>query len=162
MKITESQLRQLIKEVLEVQELSSPLSYDRWSHVLRISLVDSDSPDFKKYDTYFSQTKKSVLYGPSGRRLKNPKTEIVPGAASGTVAFLDYHVPMKDYIYIDYMKTRMDMRGMGHAKKLIDELVKKFGKDVTYDFGKIMNPAIGKLQKDLAAKGYKVSGWHDY
>jgi hypothetical protein len=60
------------------------------------------------------------------------------------------------------MKTRNDMRGQGHAKKLVDELLQKFGKEVTYDFGHIMNPAIGKIQKELESKGYSVRGWHDY
>lgn len=140
----------------------SPLPYQRASNIQRISLVDDESPEFKKGDVYFSPTKKYIHYGDSGRRLKTPRTEDVPGSAPGTVAFLDYHVLPGGTVYIDYMKTRNDMRGQGHAKRLVDELLQKFGKDATYDFGHIMNPSVGRIQKKLESLGYDVKGWHDY
>ena len=155
-------IRQLIREMIRTEHLLSPLVYQRAQNIQRISLVDDDVTDFKKGDVYFAATKKYNHYGSSGRRLKNPQVEDVPGSAPGTVAFLDYHVLPAGTVYIDYMKTRSDMRGQGHARKLVDELLQKFGRDVTYDFGHIMNPSIGKIQKDLETKGYIVRGWHDY
>jgi hypothetical protein len=155
-------LKVLIHEMIRAEHLRSPLQYNRSPNTQRISLLDDESPEFKKGDVYFSPTKKYSHYGDSGRRLKTPRTEEVPGAAPGTVAFLDYHVLPGGTVYIDYMKTRNDMRGQGHAGKLVDELLRKFGKDVTYDFGHIMNPAAGKIQKKLASLGYNVRGWHDY
>lgn len=167
MNIRLSELRQLIREVISAEFVgSSPLSYGRAGNVQRISLIDPDSPEFQKGDVYFAGTKEKVYRGPSGRRLKNPKLRDVPGAAPGTLAFLDYHEEGPDYIYVDYMKTRMDARGQGHARRLIDELVKKYGEDATYNFGRIMSPAVGKIQKDLearlAAAGGTVIGFHDY
>ena len=168
MKIRLGELRRLIQEALMNEDVSvehgdSPLQYDRDPNVKRISLVDTSSPEYKKWDTYFAPSKKSVFYGPSGRKLKKPKYEDVPGAAPGTVAFLDYHLlPGGLGVYVDYVKTRSDMRGQGHAAKLIDELVKKFGEDARYDFGKIMSPTMGKLQKKLQDRGIEVLGWHDY
>ena len=155
-------IRHLIREMIRAEHSISPLEYQRVPNVQRIFLADDESPEFKKGDVYFSPTKKYTNYGSNGRRLKNPKTEEVPGAAPGTVAFIDYHILPGGTVYIDYMKTRNDMRGQGHAKKLVDELLQKFGKDVTYDFGHIMNPAAGKIQKNLASLGYSVRGWHDY
>ena len=155
-------IRQLIREMIRTDHSLSPLTYQRASNIQRISLVDDESPEFKKGDVYFSPTKKHTYYGDSGRRLKNPRTEDVPGSAPGTVSFLDYHILPGGTVYIDYMKTRNDMRGQGHAKRLVDELLQKFGKEATYDFGHIMNPSVGKIQKNLRSLGYDVKGWHDY
>lgn len=153
----------MIHEALEVQQAGrSPLSYDRSGNVQRLSLVDSEAPDFEKGDLYFAQQARKVWLGKTGRRLKNPREEIIPGAAPGTVAFLDYHDMGDGYIYVDYMKTRNDMRGMGHARRLIDELIKVFGRDSAYDFGKMMNPAIGKIYDDLKSQGLRVYGHRDY
>jgi len=163
MRITRTQLRRIIREALEVQQVGpSPLTYNRGGNIQRLSLVDTESPEFQKGDTYFAQTKKHIWRGPSGRRLKKPKEEIVPGAAPGTVAFLDYHDMGDNFIYIDYMKTRNDMRGQGHARRLIDELIKIFGPTATYDFGKMLNPAIEKIHDDLKARGIKVLGHRDF
>ena len=153
----------MIREALEVQQAGpSPLTYSRGGNIQRLSLVDTESSDFQKGDTYFAQTKQHIWRGASGRRLKKPKEEIIPGAAPGTVAFLDYHDMGDNFIYIDYMKTRTDMRGQGHARRLIDKLIKVFGRDATYDFGKMMNPAIGKIYDGLKGQGFKVLGHRDY
>ena len=155
-------IRQLIRELLSFEELKSPLVYQKDPNVKRLSLVDTESPEFKKHDQYFAALKRFTYTGDTGRRLKNPREVVTPGAAPGTIAFLDYHIPSENFIYIDYMKTRNDMQGQGHAKKLIDELVNRHGKDAYYDFGRILNPAAGKLQKRLEAQGIKTKGFHDY
>ena len=155
-------IRQLIREMIRTDHSPSPLPYQRAANVQRIFLIDDESPEFKKGDVYFSPTKKYIHYGETGRRLKNPRTEDVPGSAPGTVAFIDYHILPGGTVYIDYMKTRNDMRGQGHAKRLVDELLQKFGKEATYDFGHIMNPSVGRIQKKLESLGYDVKGWHDY
>lgn len=169
MKVRLGELRRLVREAVTAEFLGrSPLSYNRSNEVQRISLIDPESPEFKKGDVYFSPTKEYEFRGPSGRRLKKPKSKDVPGAEPGTVAFLDYHEQSPGYVYIDYIKTRQDARGQGHARRLVDELVNKYGEDATYHFGRILNPAMGKIQKELEARlaaagvGGSVIGFHDY
>lgn len=172
MRITESKLRRLIKEALlqeaaEFQDLKSPLEYFRHPYVRRLSLVDPDSPEFKKGDVYFAQTQKYDFYGPSGRKLKKPKVSPVPGAEPGTLAWLDYHWTSQDgeHLYIDFIKTRQDMRGMGYARQLVEELIKRHPQAEYIDFGKMMNPGIGKIYNDVKAKyadKINFNGYHDY
>lgn len=167
MKIRLSELRRLIREAVRAEFVGrSPLDYHRSGNVQRLSLIDPESPEFAKGDVYFAGTKEYVHRGPSGRRLKKPKLRDVPGAEPGTLAFLDFHKEGSDYIYIDYMKTRQDSRGQGHARRLVDELVNKYGENATYDFGRILNPTMGKIQKELKARleaaGGNVIGFHDY
>lgn len=160
------EVRKLVKAILKEEilfdELQSPLTYQRSSNIKRLSLIDTESPEFKKHDTHFAVLKRFTYTGDTGRRLKNPREVVTPGSAPGTIAFLDYHIPSENFIYIDYMKTRNDMRGQGHATKLIDELVNIHGKDAYYDFGRIINSSAGALQKRLEAKGIKTRGYHDY
>ncbi|NDC25693.1 MAG: hypothetical protein EBZ49_16400 [Proteobacteria bacterium] len=161
-------VREIIREALLMNSGPSPLSYDRSGAVQRISLVDTAAPGHPKGDTYFATTTSFSWYGPSGRRLKRPKEETVPGAADeGTVAFLDYHeISFSDRglsaIYIDYMKTRSDSRGKGHARALVDALVEKYGTEVTYDFGRILTPTVSRIKDDLAGRGIKVAGKKDH
>lgn len=41
-------IRQLIRELLSFEELKSPLVYQKDPNVKRLSLVDTESPEFKK------------------------------------------------------------------------------------------------------------------
>lgn len=151
---------------LTIEELKSPLTYNRAGDVNRISLIDKSSPPFEKHDSYFDEITKQITYNrKTGKIYKKPKVEVTPGAAPGTVAFLDYHTYIfsgEKYVYIDYMKTRRDMRGQGHARLLINYLKNKFGTNSVYDFGKVMTESVWKMKKELDAAGYQTLGKIDF
>ena len=89
-----------------IQETTSPLRYHHDAHVYRLQVVDESAPPPDPSATYFAET----------------------GADKGVVAFLDFHrVPSQtDAICIDYMATRDDQRGKGHATALVDKLYGMF------------------------------------
>ena len=80
--------------------------------------------------------------------------EIIPGVSDVCVAgFLDYHAAGENYWYIDYMKTRTDMRGKGYASQLVDEFFNRHAKPgVTIHFGKMMREEVGHLKNKMAKK----------
>jgi hypothetical protein len=169
MKLTESELRRLIREAIEMRQQASPLRYDRARDVQRLSLVEVDpsSPllNAPPSDRYFTVTKKFLTHGPSGRRLKEPKQVIddeSPAAGVGTLAFLDYHVLDGGHVYIDFVKTRRDLMGQGHASRLAEELISINGTDKTYYFGKVINPGMWKIKEKFDSKGIKTVGWRDF
>lgn len=123
----------------------SPLVYNRSESVRRLAAVDRAAPAPAGGDTYFAETSRSVRTGKGGRLLKRPRVEVTPGAAPGTVAFLDYHEYGPRGLYIDYMKTRQDYRGRGLARRLVDELIARHPDLALLHFGKLMNPTVGKI-----------------
>lgn len=153
-------------QVYEVRHLDrSPLSYHRSGEVQRLFFFDSTAPTPLDRDVFFAETYRKIYYGKNNRRLKKPRIEVTPGAATGTVAFLDYHEYGDWGIYVDYMKTRLDYRGRGLARRLIDELVLANPTVKYLHFGRLLNPTIGKIYDDAEAsyKG-KISfiGHKDY
>jgi len=108
--------------------------------------------------------------------LIDPDADLVEGDryfedAPGLVAFLDYHhtpnsrwADGNDYIYLDYTNVRRDYRSQGLARRLFDEMFRKYGKNALYDFGKIMNPAIYKMHRQWQRRGLNVTGknWDGY
>lgn len=148
-------IRLILREGIEFREVESPLKYSSYG-VKRLALCDSgvvEPPS--KHDYYFAEIQKWERYGSSGRRLKKPrKGEIIPGVSNVCIAgFLDYHKPSENYWYIDYMKTRTDMRGKGYASQLIDEFFSRYVKPGdTVSFGKMMKPEVGHLKDKMADK----------
>lgn len=115
----------------------SPLSY-RGGPALRLALVDSDV-EADERDRYFNEP--------------------------GLVAFLDYHrepnsrwADGNDYIYLDYTNVRPSHRKKGLGKRLFNEVLKKYGEDALYDFGKIMNPAVYRMYRQWQRRGLNVTG----
>jgi GNAT superfamily N-acetyltransferase len=83
----------------------------------------------------------------------------------GLVAFLDYHrdpnsrwADGNDYIYLDYTNVRPSHRKKGLGKRLFNEVLKKYGEDALYDFGKIMNPAVYRMYRQWQRRGLNVTG----
>ena len=160
-----NQLRKFISIVLhegvEFREVDSPLTYNRAGNVKRLALCDAgvtEPPN--KHDAYFAEIQKWDRYGRTGRRLKNPrKGELIPGVADVCIAgFLDYHALGENYWYIDYLKTRGDMRGKGYASRLVDEFFNRYAKPgATIHFGKMMRKEVGHLKDKMAKKYPDVS-----
>ena len=143
----------------------SPLHYDRTATVQRLGLVDPEAnePNPRDYGmTYFAETQRRVFYGTTGRKLKTPRFEKIPGAAPGTVAFVDYHKLGSNRIYVDYAKTRPDYSGRGYIRTLLEGMLQSFPEVTSWHFGKIMAPAIGKIHDDWKARGIPVAGHKDF
>ncbi len=141
----------------------SPLSYNVSGTAKRLGLIDSEAGDPDERETYFAETQKE-LRKKNYQRYKKRRFETVPGAEPGTVAFLDYHEfpnyydDGKTYLYLDYVSTRNDRLGQGHARKLFEGLLKKHGKDAHYDFGRIAHKAVYKIFRDWQSRGINVRG----
>lgn len=142
----------------------SPLVYPRWETPAdRIALVDPEVPPAPPWATYFAPTARTIRQGKTGRYLKHPRFEPIPGADPGVVAFLDYHIIGHDplAVYLDYMTTRADQMHQGYARKLIDAWVALFPPGTYLDFGKIMSDAVWRLYTEKRDAGLNVHG-HRY
>jgi hypothetical protein len=141
----------------------SPLSYNVSGTAKRLGLIDSEAGDPNEGEVYFAETQKE-LRKKNYQRYKKRRFETVPGAEPGTVAFLDYHEfpnyygDGKLYLYLDYVSTRGDRIGQGHARKLFEEMLRKHGKDSHYDFGRIAHKAVYKIFRDWQSRGINVRG----
>lgn len=141
---------------LQYEEAATPLVYDRADDVRRFLAFSSPlvSVPFVRGDSYFAETKQTLFRSPSGRALKKPRHVLVPGAAPGTLAWVDWHPYGKDGVYIDFMKVRSDFRGQGHARALIEA----FYRDVVLPrratlvhWGRVMHPNAWKLMMRMKA-----------
>lgn len=139
-----------------VQEISpldyTPTGYPKGS-VQRFAVIDPDVETPERGEPYFQSITREVRYGKTGKPLKKPRKVTTPGATPGTLAFMDYSAYGRpgDYaVYINYMATRSDQRGKGHARRLIKLLFDNAPKSgVTFiNFGRIMSPAIWKLYQE--------------
>lgn len=139
----------------------TPLDYGTAINVQRIELVDPNAPPPEPFDAYFAETRRTTKYGKNGKLLKTPKVEITPGAGPGVVAFLDFSEVAHGTdrgIYIHYMKTRRDMLRRGLAKDVLEALVQRYGKDVYYDFGRVLHDGAWRLKESLDRRGYRTYG----
>jgi len=131
---------------LRIEEYKSPLDYNRSGNVMRLALVDARAGEPDPHDSYFAEITRTRNRAKNGKPLKKPKTELVsPGAAPGVVAFLDWHQWGPKAVYIDYMKSRRDMRGKKHIQRLLDHLYKEHKNDEIIHWGKVMNEAAWSL-----------------
>ena len=113
-----------------------------------------------KNDFYFAEIERWRKHTKGGRRLKKPVLdEIIPGVSDVCIiGFLDYHQVAKleggtTFWYIDYMKTRGDMRGRGLATQLIEKFYETVPQPSDYvDFGQMMQPQVGHLKNKMAEK----------
>ena len=151
----------VLREGVEFREVDSPLQYSRAGNIKRLALCDSDVTEpARKHDTYFAEIERWRRRSKTGRMLKKKVLdEIIPGVADICVAgFLDYHTVGDDYWYIDYLKTRGDMRGKGYASQLVDEFFNRHAKPgVTVHFGKMMRKEVGHIKDKMAKKYPDVS-----
>lgn len=143
----------------------SPLDYRAQGPIRRLSLIDTELGPPSRSETYFHDTVIKQL----GSRGKGKK---MPGAAPGTVAFIDYET-WDDVggprLYIHYMNTRSDLRGKGYARRLLLHLMDAAEKAgvVHVDFGKVISETVWKLYREYremyeaGASKVSVSGFND-
>jgi GNAT superfamily N-acetyltransferase len=107
---------------MSLYEEPSPLAYKHGYAVVRFGLLERDLIDvpFDRCDVYFAATERKERYGKNGRRLRVPRVETISGARPGTLAWVDWHRPSADEVYIDFMKTRSDWRSRGAGQQLIE------------------------------------------
>lgn len=139
---------------LQAYQEPSPLAYERSSNVQRYGILDPELVDlpFEKNDTYFAQTSRIVRRGVSGRVLKNPRTEITPGARPGSIAWVDWHPMGNGWLYIDFMKVRQDARGGRYGSQLIDGFYHDIVLGQGYQgvhWGRVLHPHAWSLKKRM-------------
>lgn len=128
----------------------TPLEYHTWGKPRRMAIVDPNAGDPEPHDFGFAEQRRKIRYGANGRLLKKPREEIEPGAAPGTVAFVDYEDKGHE-VYVNYMKTRADQQGQGHATALASHLVSQHpGKDVNW--GKVMNEQMDAVRQKVESQ----------
>lgn len=156
------QLQEIVDRVLSedakvVDVGRSPLKYHGYASKNRLALIDKDAepspPNYTYYTDYTRMRKFSK--GRMRKRLKKPVVdEFIPGGPPGMIAFQDWsYWGDKQSIYLDYLHVRDDMRGRGHARKLIQALIDMHPDLKLLHFGKMMREEIGHL-KDSFAKKY--------
>jgi hypothetical protein len=159
----------------------SPLEYQKSGDVRRISIIDPDLPDYadirpvthtitddvtgetrdaRSKQTYFDQIERKTYRSESGRKLKNPRTEVTPGATRGTAAFLDYTDHGPEYgntIDIHYMKTHGSYSDQGLARQAVETLYQQNPKS-TIHWGKLMQKQTEHLYNDFAKRYPEQTG----
>lgn len=146
-----------------------PLEYNRWpkEHMRRIAAVDPSveprqqqrhrTPGMAEQDYWSPELR--ITGTKTGKPLKKPKVMPNPNVVNPhTVAFADIHEPDRNTVYLDYLNTRSDQTGRGHARRLVDEIARQYPTH-SLDFGRVMHPAIWKLKEDLEARGRKTAGY---
>ena len=122
--------------------------YHTAREVYRLGLVDPTAPPAS--DFYFTDKERVVRYV-KGRALKKPRTYVVPGAAPGTVAFVDFHPYGQDALYIAYIAVRPDMRGRKLGNWLMhgfyENAMKRGIKSVNW--GEVMNEHAWAIMKKM-------------
>lgn len=133
----------------------SPLKYPRSGNVQRLLLRDSSvTTPPGRHDYYFADTFRTRTK--TGRKLKKPKLD-QPGIKDvSVVGFLDYHEYSNRSYYLDYLKTREDARGKGHARALVEQFYRTH-KPAAVHWGRMMAPEIGKLFESMKKKFPKVN-----
>lgn len=130
-----------------VYEERSPLEYPRaGGYVERFGLYSPEAGPTTA--SYFAPTERRHRYGKSGRLLKTPRVELVPGARPGTVAWLDWHVLAPGEIYIDFVTVREDWRSRGVGRALLEAFYADvvIPRGITYvDWGQLMHPNAERL-----------------
>lgn len=152
----------LNSDLFSIVKQAVPLEYSKWPRqgMTRFAVVDPTAPEPLKGDTYFAERQKKNWYGASGRRLKTPKIEVTPGAEPGVISFADTHPLPDEGIYIDYMKTRSDMRGRGHGRRIVQHIAEQTPGLI--HFGKVMSPSVWGMMEDLKKQGRNVQGHRDF
>ena len=155
-----------------VHQGETPLRYDRGGRIQRFGVVNPDAalPDEPKRafgteshirETDYWNAKHIISRGSSGKPLKKPRTFTNPSAAApGTVGFADVTPTGENDVYINYVTTRPDQRGQGHARRLVEHVADQFSG--VLHFGKVMNPAIWKMKEDLETRGRRTLGHRDF
>jgi hypothetical protein len=149
-----------------------PLTYHRYpsSQMTRRAVVDTSVPPAQQRAHRSEQAARQDYWSPeirqthgkTGKPLKKPRVSPNPNVVDPhTVAFLDSHTPLPDEAYLDYVTTRSDQRGHGHARRLIEDFAIQYPEH-SLDFGRVMHPAVWKLREELADRGRTVRGRRDF
>ena len=161
-------LREYVNELLTEQsesvtfrEVESPLVYRGGGPRRRFALCYSSVTEPpEQRDTYFKELERWRRRTPTGRKLKEPKLiEVIPGVSDVCITgFLDFHQRSttkegKPYWYIDYMKTRGDMRGQKISSRLVEEFFKKYAEPGSVvDFGQMLEEQVVHLKQKMEKK----------
>ena len=136
-----------------VHQNQSPLDYreSTYRSPQRLAIVDPSAGEHPKGETYFAETSRTTRTNPdTGRRLKNPRKVITPGAPPGTVAFVDYSKSNNpSQLFIHYARTRSDQEGRGHATAIINELIQRHEDARHINFGKIISPEMDSVREKI-------------
>jgi hypothetical protein len=149
----------LSPDQFHIDESSSPLEYpNARSTVQRLTVRHPDAGTPSKHDKYIADTEQKVWRGPSGRRLKNPRVEKVPGAGENAAGFVDYE-QHGDYLKVHYMRTAQHLENSGVAQRGLEELISKKNPKSLH-FGKLMSPAAGRVMEKVQSNhpDIKVEG----
>ena len=120
----------------------SPLDY-HGNSAQRLSLIDSDAPPSPEKETYFAPTTRLKKYSTTGRPLKKPKIETIPGATPGVVAFVDYDIWPDGSVYVYYVATRRDQRQHGYMTQLLNKLLRRYRETAPYvNLGEIHSDSV--------------------
>lgn len=145
-----------LNEAIEFRNVGkSPLDYNRGGYVERIALCDTSVTEPpNKHDTYFAEIERWRRRSKRGKRLKRPVLdEIIPGVGDNCiVAFLDFTDQGHGSYYINYVKSRNDMRGKRYISRLIEHFYATHRDAKLIHWGKMMHPAIGHLLDKMKAK----------
>lgn len=160
----------------------SPLEYPAGGKVRRISLIDTSFPEYADIrpisgtmtdpetgeerdrhvkSTYFDTTEKKVTRGVTGKKLKNPRIEVTPGATRGTAAFLDYTDYGNDLIDIHYMKTHPHYADQGLARQALEVLYQQ-NPNARINWGKLMQKQTEHLYEDFQSRYPEQTGSAKY
>lgn len=126
--------------------------------VQRYALVDPSASPPPSNTTYFVDTTRKTRTGANGRALKTPRVTTVPGAAPGTVAFIDFHPYGANGLYIDYMRVRPDLQGHGLGNQLVSSFYQAASTRgiVLIDWGKVMHEHAWKIMLRMRAEYPKI------
>ena len=140
--------------IIAFYEEPSPLDYPDRGPVQRFGLFSPELPSFDPKDTYFAVTERVHRYGKTGKLLKKPRIEVLPGARPGTLAWLDWHMIGPRVLYIDFMTVRSDWRGMGAGRRLVEEFYQYVvvPRADTIDWGKIVSDRAEHLYRYMTKR----------
>ena len=132
-------------------------AYSKADRVYRFAAVDTGAPPPNEDERYFHDW-------PGTHR-----DSIIPGAAPGTVAFIDWHyepqpreTPNVHGIYIDYIRTRHAERGKGIAEKLTRafyEHLTNGGHINDVYWGRVVTDHAWHIMKKMEAEFPKIHTW---
>jgi GNAT superfamily N-acetyltransferase len=151
-------------DLVVVDQGASPLGYHHAAPVHRFALVAADAASLAPpVGPYFAETTQLEHRHPeTGRKHRKAKRVPVPGAAPGTVAFLDWHhLATNRYggddptVAIDYMAVRPDMRGKRISSAMVGAFFTRVvlpARATSVEWGEVWSPEVWHLFGQMRSK----------